>query len=81
MSGSDQIELRSVCHAREIGHFFKEILDMCTVMDFPLEGLHTETGPGVLEAAISVNETLRSADNAVLFKTFMKVLAIIFLKI
>ena len=26
VSGSDQIELRSVCHAREIEHFFKEIL-------------------------------------------------------
>ena len=55
--------------------FFNEILDMCTIMDFPLEGLHTETGPGVIEAAISVDETLKSADKAVLFKTFMKVLA------
>ena len=44
-------------------------------MDFPLEGLHTETGPGVLEAAIGVDEALNSADKAVLFKTFMKVLA------
>src|SRR3712207_4833422 len=40
-----------------------------------LEGLHTETGPGVLEAAITVDEALRSADKAVLFKTFTKVIA------
>ena len=55
--------------------FFNEILDMCTIMDFPLEGLHTETGPGVIEAAISVDETLKSADKALLFKTYKKVLA------
>jgi glutamine synthetase len=44
-------------------------------MDMALEGLHTETGPGVLEAAIGVDEALRAADKAVLFKTFTKVLA------
>ena len=55
--------------------FYQEILEMCSNMDFPLESLHSETGPGVLEAAISVDETLISADKAALFKTFMKVLA------
>jgi len=40
-----------------------------------LEGLHTETGPGVLEACISVDSGLASADKAALFKTFAKVLA------
>ena len=55
--------------------FYHEILEMCTSMDFTLEGLHPETGPGVIEAAIGVDETLKSADKAVLFKTFMKVLA------
>ncbi|HIN74511.1 MAG TPA: glutamine synthetase, partial [Gammaproteobacteria bacterium] len=55
--------------------FYQEILEMCSNMDFPLESLHSETGPGVLEAAILVDETLNSADKAVLFKTFMKVLA------
>jgi len=44
-------------------------------MEMPLEGLHTETGPGVLEAALEHSDALRAADNAVLFKTFMKVLA------
>ncbi len=44
-------------------------------MDFPIESLHTETGAGVLEAAIGVDKSLSSADKAALFKTFTKVLA------
>jgi glutamine synthetase len=44
-------------------------------MRFPLEGLHTETGPGVLEAAIQYADVLEGADRAALFKTFVKVLA------
>ena len=63
--------LRSSVHS----DLYQEILKMSSVMDFPLEGLHTETGPGVLEAAIGVDEVLNSGDKAVLFKTFMKVLA------
>ncbi len=41
----------------------------------PLEGLHTETGPGVLEAAIQYCEALEAADRGALFKTYTKVLA------
>ena len=48
---------------------------MCRDMRIPLEGLHTETGPGVLEAAIHYDGALESADRAALFKTFTKVLA------
>ena len=47
----------------------------CREMDLTIEGLHTETGPGVLEAAIGVDEALAAADKAALFKTFTKVLA------
>jgi glutamine synthetase len=54
---------------------YQEILDTCERMRMPIEGLHTETGPGVLEAAIAVDKALESADRAALFKTFMKVLA------
>ena len=43
-------------------------------MDLHLECLHTETGPGVLEAAIMVDESINSADKATLYKTFSKVL-------
>jgi glutamine synthetase len=55
--------------------FYHQILELCESMDFPLEGLHTETGPGVLEAAIAVDSADNAGDNAALFKTFIKVLA------
>jgi glutamine synthetase len=55
--------------------FYHQILELCDSMDFPLEGLHTETGPGVLEAAIAVDSADNAGDKAALFKTFIKVLA------
>jgi glutamine synthetase len=63
--------LRNSVHAE----FYKDLLDMCKAMDFPLEGLHTETGPGVIEVALNHDEALVAADKAALFKTFTKVLA------
>jgi glutamine synthetase len=63
--------LRSTAHA----DFYADLLRQCDVMGMPLEGLHTETGPGVLEAAIAHSEALEAADRAALFKTFTKVLA------
>lgn len=53
---------------------YHKLMDMCLEMDMPIEGLHTETGPGVLEAALNYDEALRAADKGVLFKTFTKVL-------
>jgi glutamine synthetase len=53
---------------------YETILKNAEVMDFPIEGLHEETGPGVLEAAITVDELLSAADKAALFKTFTKVI-------
>ncbi|TIC79834.1 glutamine synthetase family protein [Crenobacter intestini] len=55
--------------------FYRALLDLCERMDMPIEGFHEETGPGQLEAALSVAPALRAADNAALFKTFSKVLA------
>jgi glutamine synthetase len=55
-----------LCHA---------ILDDMERFDVPIEGLHTETGPGVYEAAIRYDEALRAADRAALFKTAMKQVA------
>lgn len=63
--------LRNSTHS-ELHH---EIMTLCEQMDFPLEGIHTETGPGVLEAAITVDEAINGADKGALFKTFIKVLA------
>ena len=55
--------------------FYRQMLAMCETMDFGIEGLHEETGPGVIEAAIGYDGALESADKAALFKTFIKVLA------
>lgn len=53
---------------------YHSILKLAEDMDFRLEGLHEETGPGVLEAAIAYGDALESADKAALFKTFTKIL-------
>jgi len=55
--------------------FYHELLKTCEQMNMSLEALHTETGPGVLEAAIKVDDILAAADKGALFKTFTKVLA------
>lgn len=54
---------------------YKRILTMAETMDFPIESIHSETGPGVIEAAITVDTAVNAADKAALFKTYMKVLA------
>src|SRR5206468_1124398 len=38
----------------------------------PIEGLHTETGPGVFEVAILFSEALEAADRGLLFKSASK---------
>lgn len=43
--------------------------------DIELEGLHTETGPGVYEAAIRYDSALKTADRAALFKVALKQIA------
>jgi glutamine synthetase len=63
--------LRASVHAE----FYADLLRLCSDMRFPLEGLHTETGAGVIEAAIEYADALEAADRAALFKTFVKVLA------
>jgi glutamine synthetase len=55
--------------------FFTDLFELLTRFDIPIEGLHTETGPGVLEAAIRYADVLESADRAVLFKTCVKEIA------
>ena len=39
--------------------FYKDLLAMCETMDMGIEGLHTETGAGVLEAALRVSDGAR----------------------
>ena len=63
--------LRSGVHAE----LYQALLELAEDMRMPIEGLHTETGPGVMEAALHYTEALEAADRAALFKTFVKVLA------
>jgi len=63
--------IRNSVHA----DFYHELMDLSREMDMEIEGIHTETGPGVLEVALYYDDLLRAADKATLFKTFTKVLA------
>lgn len=55
--------------------FFADLFDLLKKFRVPLEGLHTETGPGTFEAAINYSEIVEAADRAVLFKTAVKEIA------
>jgi glutamine synthetase len=48
------------------------IVDGCNAFRIPIEGMHTETGPGVYESAIAYDHALEAADRAALFKTVVK---------
>ena len=52
--------------------YFNALMDEMARFRVPIEGLHTETGPGVYEAAILYSDALESADRAILFKTGAK---------
>jgi glutamine synthetase len=65
----------SVLRSSVQSDLYHELLELARTMRFPIEGLHTETGPGVIEAALMHCEALEAADRAALFKTFAKVFA------
>ena len=52
-----------------------DIMEQLAAFDLEIEALHTETGPGVLEAAIRYDSLLRAADKAALFKVALKQVA------
>ena len=52
--------------------FFAAIMDELRDFRVPIEGLHTETGPGVYEAAILYSDALECADRGVLFKSSVR---------
>ncbi len=58
--------------------FFNAIQDEMLQFGVPIEGLHTETGPGVYEAAIAFSDALTQADRAILFKTGTKEIGVRF---
>lgn len=52
--------------------FFNALMDQMLAFGVPIEGLHTETGPGVYEAALAFSGALEAADRAILFKAGAK---------
>lgn len=65
----------SVLRPSQHSEYYYDLFDQLAKFDVPLEGLHTETGPGVYEAAIIHDEVLAAADKAVLLKSSVKELA------
>ena len=55
--------------------YVNDLLQQLPAFGVPLEGLHTETGTGVYEAAIEHTDVLEAADRAILFKTAVKEIA------
>lgn len=55
--------------------YFNDLFELLNQFNIPVEGLHTETGPGVLEATIIYDEIISAADKATLFKTAVKEIA------
>lgn len=56
-------------------HYFNDLFELLNKFDIPIEGIHTETGPGTYEAAIVYADILEAADRALLFKTAVKEIA------
>jgi glutamine synthetase len=52
--------------------YFADIMTLLPQFGVPIEGLHTETGPGVYEAALAPADAVEAADRAVLFKAGLK---------
>ncbi|HVM90047.1 MAG TPA: glutamine synthetase family protein [Puia sp.] len=65
----------SILRASQKSAFFHDLFDSLKKFNVPIEGLHTETGPGVYEAAVSYGEIVEAADRAVLFKSSAKEIA------
>lgn len=65
----------SILRTSENSDFYNDLFNLLFEFNIQLEGLHTETGPGVYEAAILHDHVLGAADKAILFKTSVKEIA------
>ncbi len=65
----------SVLRASQNSPLVLQVIDQLAGFGVPLEGFHTETGPGVYEAAVEADFGLAAADKAALFKTAVKEIA------
>ena len=62
----------SLIRASQNQPFFRALMEEMPAFGVPVEGLHTETGPGVFEAAILYAPGIEAADRAILFKQAAK---------
>ena len=85
LAGADYRELQpitpgmfgySLVRPSQYKDFFNALFDQLLQFDVPVEGIHTETGPGVYEATVVYDEVLNAADKAILFKTGVKEIAL-----
>jgi glutamine synthetase len=65
----------SVLRPSQNSSFNNDLFNLLEKFNVSLEGLHTETGPGVYEAAMIHDEVVKAADKAVLFKSAVKEIA------
>ena len=65
----------SILRTSENSDFYYDLFNLLMQSGIPLEGIHTETGPGVYEAAILHDHVIEAADRAVLLKTAVKEIA------
>jgi len=62
----------SLLRANHSRDYFQALFDDLQAFGVPIEGLHTETGPGVIEVALVFSEALEAADRGILFKAASK---------
>ena len=55
--------------------FYRQVADMCEPLGIQLGKMHEEIGGGFMEACINADDGLKPADQAVLLKNFIRVLA------
>ncbi len=65
----------SILRTSQYYEYYNDLFNLLGQFNIPLEGLHTETGPGVYEAAIIHDHIIAAADKAVLLKTAVKEIA------
>ncbi len=65
----------SAARASTYSDLVHDIIEAMQVFDVEIEGIHTETGPGVYETAIRYADGISAADKGALFKAGMKELA------
>lgn len=72
---STSVQAYSVLETNNLQSLFRDIISSCNVMELPIEGIHPETGEGVYESALLHTDPIRAADNALLFKMIVKLIA------